>query len=104
MFQKSGSVQRDDRWGCEGRSADIRLSGWLLFTRKDVDDDLIYRITKIVIENKHLFEMSFKGLPLEKVIWSIPLSQGKFGKTSACRCTLLLSGIIGKRLHDLIAE
>lgn len=41
-------------------------SGWLLFTRDDVDDDLVYLITKIVVENKHLFEMSFKGLPLEK--------------------------------------
>jgi hypothetical protein len=40
-------------------------SEWLLFTRDDVDSDLIYLITKIVCENRHLFEMSFKGQDLE---------------------------------------
>lgn len=40
-------------------------SGWLLFTRDDVDDDIIYDITRIVVEYRHLFEMSFKGQSLE---------------------------------------
>ncbi|MCR4308084.1 MAG: hypothetical protein NUV80_06005 [Candidatus Berkelbacteria bacterium] len=40
-------------------------SGWSMFTRADVSDELIYLITKIVVEYKHLFEMGFKGQDLE---------------------------------------
>ena len=41
-------------------------SEWLMFTRSDVPEDLIYLITKTVIEYQHLFELGFKGHPLEK--------------------------------------
>jgi hypothetical protein len=41
-------------------------SEWLLFARDDVDEDLVWLITKIVVEYRHLFEMSFRGQPLEK--------------------------------------
>jgi hypothetical protein len=40
-------------------------SGWLLFTRDDVNENLVYDVTRIIVERKHLFEMSFKGQPLE---------------------------------------
>ena len=55
-------------------------SGWLLFTRDDVDDDLVYLITKIVIEYKHLFEMSFKGQPLEKSDLVYPIDPAEIWK------------------------
>ena len=57
-------------------------SGWLLFTRDDVDDDLIYLITKIVVENKHLFEMSFKGQPLEKSDLVYPIDPTQIWKNT----------------------
>lgn len=53
-----GAVERD--------IPTLDWSGWLLFTRADVDDRLVYDVTRIVVEYRHLFEMSFKGQPLEK--------------------------------------
>tara|TARA_B110000093_G_scaffold29905_1_gene30152 strand:+ start:1340 stop:2290 length:951 start_codon:yes stop_codon:yes gene_type:complete len=41
-------------------------SEWLLFTRADVPEDLVYLITKLVVEHKDLFELGFKGQPVEK--------------------------------------
>ncbi len=55
-------------------------SEWLLFTRDDVDADLIYLITKIVVEYRHLFEMSFKGQPLEKSDLVYPIVPGELWK------------------------
>jgi len=43
----------------------VDWSEWLLFTREDVDGELVREITRIVVEFSHLFEMAFKGQPLE---------------------------------------
>ncbi|MCC7412390.1 MAG: hypothetical protein IT495_12280 [Gammaproteobacteria bacterium] len=51
-------------------------SEWLLFTRADVDDDLVHRVTRIVVEYRHLFEMAFKGQPLEKSDLVYPMDPG----------------------------
>jgi hypothetical protein len=67
-----GAVKRD--------TPTLDWSGWLLFTRNDVDDDLVYLITKIVVEYKHLFEMSFKGLPLEKSDLVYPIDPAEIWK------------------------
>lgn len=53
-----GAVSRD--------TPTLDWSEWLLFTRHDVADELVYLITKIVVEYKHLFELGFKGQPLEQ--------------------------------------
>lgn len=52
-----GAVEKD--------VATLDWSGWLLFTREDVAEDLIYQVTKVVVEYRHLFEMGFKGQDLE---------------------------------------
>jgi hypothetical protein len=70
-------------------TATLDWSEWLLFTRADVTDDLVYLITKIVVEYSHLFELAFKGHPIEQSdlvypmkpeeLWrnvGIPLHQG----------------------------
>lgn len=41
-------------------------SGWLLFTHADMDEELVYRIASIIVEQKYLFEWAFQGLPVEK--------------------------------------
>lgn len=48
-------------------------SGWLLFTHAGVDEQLVHRVTSIIVEHKHLFEWAFKGQPLEKsdLVWPI---------------------------------
>jgi TRAP transporter TAXI family solute receptor len=53
-----GAIQQD--------TPTLDWSEWLLFTRDDVSDELIYLITKIVVEYKHLFELGFKGQPVEQ--------------------------------------
>ena len=48
-------------------------SGWLLFTHAGLDEDLVYRVTRIIAEQKHLFEWAFRGQPLETsdLVWPI---------------------------------
>lgn len=41
-------------------------SGWLLFTRDDVPDELISRVTRLVVERRALVEWAYTGQPLEK--------------------------------------
>lgn len=53
-------------------------SGWLLFTREDVDADLVFEVTKILVEYRHLFEMSFKGQPLEKADLVYPIEAADY--------------------------
>lgn len=54
----NGAVKKD--------TPTLDWSGWLLFTRSDVSADVIYDITRLVVERRQLFEMSFKGQPLEQ--------------------------------------
>jgi len=54
----NGAVKKD--------TATLDWSEWLLLTRADISDDLVYLITKTVVEYSHLFELAFKGSPLEK--------------------------------------
>ena len=54
----NGAVKKD--------AATLDWSEWLLFTRADVPEELVYLITKIVVEYRHLFELAFKGTPLEQ--------------------------------------
>lgn len=52
-------------------------SGWLLFTRDDVDEELVYRITSVIVEFKHLFEWAYQGLPQEKQDLVCPIEPAK---------------------------
>ena len=52
-------------------------SGWLLFTRADVDEELVNRITSVVVEFKHLFEWAYQGLPQEKQDLVCPIEPAK---------------------------
>jgi hypothetical protein len=64
----------------ENDTPTLDWSGWLLFTRDDVSDELIYLITKIVVEYKHLFEMSFKGQALEQSDLVYPIDPNEIWK------------------------
>lgn len=48
-------------------------SDWLLFTNAGMDEELVHRVTSIIVEYKHLFEWAFKGQPLEQsdLVWPI---------------------------------
>jgi uncharacterized protein len=44
----------------------IDFSDWLLFTREDMEEDLVYLMTKMIVEKKEmLFEFHFRGIPTE---------------------------------------
>ena len=52
--------------GVDGEVPCIDFSDWLMFVRNDMPDDLAYRITRIFIERREDFEVSFRRLPPEK--------------------------------------
>jgi len=67
-----GAVQMDTQT--------LDWSEWLLFTRDDVSDELVYLITKIVVEYKHLFELGFKGQPVEQSDLVYPINPKEIWK------------------------
>jgi len=52
--------------GVEEDTPCIDFSGWMIFVRSDMDDDIAYRMTRIFVEKKEAFEYYFRGLPPEK--------------------------------------
>ena len=64
--------------GLDGSVPCVDFSDWLLFTREDVDEDLIYLLTKIGVERRQsLFEFHFRNIPVEACNLMCPIEPAK---------------------------
>ncbi len=59
----------------------VDFSDWLLFTREDMDEDLVYLITKLLVEKKEMiFEFHFRGIPREISNLTCPIDPAQLWK------------------------
>jgi TRAP transporter TAXI family solute receptor len=60
--------------GLDADTPCVDFADWLLFTRDDVSEDLIYRMTKIIVEDrKKVFEFHFRNIPEEACNLTCPI-------------------------------
>ena len=71
----SGVISKGMLRGVEEDVPCIDFSGWIMFVRSDMPDNIAYRITRIFVEKRGLFEAPFRGLgqPPEKSALAYPI-------------------------------
>lgn len=59
----------------------VDFSDWLLFTCDDIPEDLIYLLTRLLVEKKErLFEFHFRNIPPESNIVTVPIDTSQIMK------------------------